>query len=81
MHGGLTYRTIPDLNGWLLYINVVSLDETVALVQSLGGSIVTPKGCGAPGRLGGDHGRSREEHLWALAGGSKRLSAAAAGLG
>ena len=43
MHGGLTYRTIPDLNGWLLYINVVSLDETGALVQSSGGSIVRPK--------------------------------------
>jgi len=41
--GGLTYRAIPDLNGWMLYVNVASLDETVALVQSLGGSIVRPK--------------------------------------
>ncbi len=43
LHGGLTYRAIPDLNGWMLYVNVASLDETVALVQSLGGSIVRPK--------------------------------------
>jgi predicted enzyme related to lactoylglutathione lyase len=43
LHGGLTYRGIPDLNGWMLFVNVASLDETVALVQSLGGSIVRPK--------------------------------------
>jgi predicted enzyme related to lactoylglutathione lyase len=41
--GGLTYRAIPGLNGWMLYVNVASLDDTVALVQSLGGSIVRPK--------------------------------------
>ena len=43
LHGGLTYRAIPDLNGWMLFVNVTSLDETVALVQRLGGSIVRPK--------------------------------------
>src|SRR5215472_5775189 len=43
LHGGLTYRAIPDLNGWLLFVNVASLDETVVLVQKLGGSIVRPK--------------------------------------
>jgi predicted enzyme related to lactoylglutathione lyase len=43
LHGGLTYRAIPDLNGFLLYMNVASLDETVARVESLGGSIVRPK--------------------------------------
>lgn len=43
LHGGLTYGAIPDLNGWMLYVNVASLDETVELVQSLGGSIVRPK--------------------------------------
>ena len=43
LQGGLTYRAIPNLNGWMLYVNVASLDETVALVQSLGGSIVRPK--------------------------------------
>ena len=35
LHGGLTYRAIPDLNGWMLYVNVASLDETVELVQRL----------------------------------------------
>ena len=43
MNGGLTYRAIPGLNGWMLYVNVASLDETVELVQSLGGRIVRPK--------------------------------------
>lgn len=43
LNGGLTYCAIPGLNGWMLYINVASLDETVALVQKLGGSIVRPK--------------------------------------
>ncbi len=43
LQGGLTCRAIPDLNGWMLYVNVASLDETVARVLSLGGSIVRPK--------------------------------------
>jgi predicted enzyme related to lactoylglutathione lyase len=43
LHGGLTYRAIPDLNGWMLFVSVASLDETVALLQKLGGSIVRPK--------------------------------------
>ena len=43
LNGGLTYRAIPGLNGWMLYVNVASLDETVALVQELGGTIVRPK--------------------------------------
>jgi uncharacterized protein len=43
LHGGLTYRAIPNLNGWMLFVNVTSLDETVARIQSLGGSIVRPK--------------------------------------
>jgi len=43
LQGGLTYRAIPDLTGWLLYVNVASLDETVAQVEQLGGSIVRPK--------------------------------------
>jgi len=28
LHGGLTYRAIPDLNGWMLFVNVTSLGET-----------------------------------------------------
>ncbi|MES2659097.1 MAG: VOC family protein [Verrucomicrobiota bacterium] len=43
LHGGLTYKAIPDLNGWLLFINVESLDETVARIQHLGGNIVRQK--------------------------------------
>ncbi len=43
LHGGLTYRAIPDLNGWMLFVNVPSLDETTARIQHLGGSIVRPK--------------------------------------
>jgi predicted enzyme related to lactoylglutathione lyase len=36
LHGGLTYRALPDLNGWMLFVNVASLDETVTLAQKLG---------------------------------------------
>jgi predicted enzyme related to lactoylglutathione lyase len=43
LNGGLTYRAIPDLSGWMLYIKVASLDETAALVQAQGGSIIRPK--------------------------------------
>ena len=43
LNGGLTYRAIPDLNGWMLFVSVASLDETVAKIQSLGGSVVRPK--------------------------------------
>ena len=43
LHGGLTSRAIPDLNGWMLFVNVASLDDIVARVQALGGSIIRPK--------------------------------------
>ena len=43
LHGGLTYRTLPNLNGWMLFVNVASLDDTVAQILHLGGSIVRPK--------------------------------------
>ena len=43
LHGGLTHRAIPDLNCWMLFVNVPSLDETMARVEALGGSIVRPK--------------------------------------
>ena len=43
LHGGLTYKAIPDLNGWMMFVNVASLDETVARIQHLGGSIVRRK--------------------------------------
>ena len=43
LHGGLTSRAIPDLNGWMLFINVPSLDETVSRIQHCGGSLIRPK--------------------------------------
>src|SRR5690242_9480881 len=43
LHGGLTSRAIPDLNGWMLFVNVDSIDETLARLQHLGASIVRPK--------------------------------------
>jgi len=43
LHGGLTLRALPDLNGWMLFVNVTSLDETVERIERLGGSIVRPK--------------------------------------
>ena len=43
LHGGFTHRAIPGLNGWLLYVNVASVDETVELVERLGGSVVRRK--------------------------------------
>jgi predicted enzyme related to lactoylglutathione lyase len=43
LHGGLTHRAFPDLNGWMLFVNVPSLNEAVGHIQHLGGSIVRPK--------------------------------------
>ena len=44
LRGGVTYRPISGLNGWLLYVSVASIDETMTLVQELGGSIVRTTG-------------------------------------
>jgi uncharacterized protein len=41
--GGLAYRPIPGLRSWVNYINVESLDESLAQVQRLGGTVVRPK--------------------------------------
>jgi hypothetical protein len=35
LHCELTCRAIPDLNGWMLCMNVASLDETAARIQNL----------------------------------------------
>ena len=43
LNGGLTYRTIPDFKGFMLYINVNSMDDTVEKILKLGGSVVRPK--------------------------------------
>ncbi|MFO0963705.1 MAG: VOC family protein [Phycisphaerales bacterium] len=42
-HGGLTYRALDGVNGWLVYVQVASLDETVARIERHGGSIVRPR--------------------------------------
>ena len=41
--GGLTYRALPNLNGWMLYVQVPAIDETVELIKSLGGVVIRPK--------------------------------------
>ena len=41
--GGLTYRAIPELNGWLLFVNVESMDEALQIIETHGGSIVRPR--------------------------------------
>ncbi len=40
---GVTHRSNSDLKGWLLYVNVASCEETVKLLEELGGSVVRPK--------------------------------------
>jgi len=42
-NGGITYRAIPNLNGWMLYVNVASADETIARIVGLGGAVMRPK--------------------------------------
>ena len=43
LNGGLTYRAIPNLNGWMIFVNVESLDETVARIVEHGGGVVRQK--------------------------------------
>lgn len=43
LNGGLTYRAIPDLRGWMIYIQVLALDETIELIKKLGGVVIRPK--------------------------------------
>lgn len=43
LNGGLTYRVLPNLNGWMLYVQVPALDEAVELIKSLGGAVIRPK--------------------------------------
>lgn len=42
-NGGLLYRPIPGPRSWVHYVNVPSLDDFVAQVQHLGGSVLRPK--------------------------------------
>ncbi|MFO0913036.1 MAG: VOC family protein [Pirellulales bacterium] len=41
--GGLTYRVLPGLRSWVHYVHVASLDDTVAEVLRLGGSVLRSK--------------------------------------
>jgi predicted enzyme related to lactoylglutathione lyase len=41
--GGLTYRAVSGARSWIHYVNVASLEETVAEVQRLGGAVLRPK--------------------------------------
>ena len=43
LHGGLMYRAIDGLNGWMFYIQVDSLEKAVADISSFGGAVVRPK--------------------------------------
>ena len=43
INGGLTYRPIPGPRSWVHYVNVASLDDAVAEVQRLGGTVLRPK--------------------------------------
>ena len=43
VNGGLMYRAISGLHGWLFYINVDSLDRTVEDIRNFGGTVVRPK--------------------------------------
>jgi len=43
IRGGLLYRPIPGPRSWVHYVNVASLDEAVAEVQRLGGTLLRPK--------------------------------------
>jgi uncharacterized protein len=43
IRGGLLYHPIPGPRSWVHYVNVALLDDAVAEVQRLGGSVVRPK--------------------------------------
>jgi predicted enzyme related to lactoylglutathione lyase len=43
INGGLTYRPIPEPRSWVHYVAVESLEETVASIQRLGGSVLRPR--------------------------------------
>ncbi len=42
-NGGLTYRPLPGPRNWVHYVNVASLDEALAHLQRLGGTVLRPK--------------------------------------
>lgn len=51
LNGGLTYRALSDFSGWIVYIQVPARDETVEVINGLGGSVVRPKTAAKDGSL------------------------------
>ena len=43
LDGGLTFRPIAEPRSWVHYLHTDSVDDTVAEVVALGGSVVRPK--------------------------------------
>lgn len=41
--GGLTYRPRSDPKGWLQFVNVDSVDASIALAEQMGATVVRPK--------------------------------------
>src|SRR5262245_11632671 len=41
--GGLTYRPRDETKGWLQFVNVASIDESLALAEEMGATVVRPK--------------------------------------
>ena len=41
--GGLTYRPMATSRGWMQYVSVESLDESIAIAQRLGARLLRPK--------------------------------------
>src|SRR5262245_46220744 len=41
--GGLTHRPRADTKGWLQFVNVESVDDSIALAEQLGAKVVRPK--------------------------------------
>jgi predicted enzyme related to lactoylglutathione lyase len=41
--GGVTYRPRADPKGWLQFVDVESIDESIALAEQMGATVVRPK--------------------------------------
>lgn len=41
--GGVTHRPRSDSRGWLQFVNVESIDESMALAERLGATVVRPR--------------------------------------
>jgi predicted enzyme related to lactoylglutathione lyase len=78
IRGGMLNRPIPGPRSWVHYVSVDSLDESVDLVQRMGGEVGARESGGAKGRVLRGRGRSRGQHLCDVAGRSDSVSAARA---